>query len=214
MKKIDTVGRKFGSVFVISEQKEKVNNKIIFLCLCICGNKFTSDGYNIRAEKVRHCGCLTSQNLVKARTTHGMSYSKEYRTWEHIKDRCLREGSKDYKDYGGRGISVCNDWINSFKSFLDHVGVAPDSTHVIDRIDNDKGYEPGNVRWTTQKESSSNRRSSKRWNIFGISYRTAQEASEVHGVSRRTIANWCKSSPKCFSTFLYEFDDAMGRSKP
>lgn len=92
-------------------------------------------------------------------TIHGFFGTAEYRIWQGFRNRCLNPKNKDYPRYGGRGITVHPDWIpkNSFMSFYDHVGARPSKLHSLDRIDNSKGYEPGNVRWATPKEQATNR---------------------------------------------------------
>jgi len=88
----------------------------------------------------------------------GPSRTKEYRVWAHIKDRCYRPNDKSYHNYGGRGIGMNAEWRASYTAFLEGVGRAPSPKHSLDRIDNDKGYEPGNVRWATQEQQLRNTR--------------------------------------------------------
>lgn len=90
-----------------------------------------------------------------------MSHSKEYGIWCSMIDRCHRELNHAYARYGGRGIFVCDEWRNSFESFISHVGMRPSKNHSIDRIDNDKGYFPGNCRWATVEQQSTNKRKEK-----------------------------------------------------
>lgn len=91
-------------------------------------------------------------------TTHGMTGTKEYNAWCNIKKRCYSKSHAQYGDYGGRGISVCQRWLDSFESFFTDVGRAPSPAHTIDRSENDGNYEPGNVRWATRSEQNSHRR--------------------------------------------------------
>lgn len=92
------------------------------------------------------------------RERHGMGDTPEYEAWCHMKGRCYNPQTKQYKDYGGRGIRVCDEWRESFLAFLDHVGRRPNPQYSIHRIDNDGNYEPGNVKWATRQEQASNKR--------------------------------------------------------
>lgn len=88
---------------------------------------------------------------------HGMRYTPEYRTWTHMKVRCYNKNYESFSNYGGRGIKVCDEWLNDFVAFFNHVGKKPSPQHTLDRIDNDGNYEPGNVRWATKSEQQMNR---------------------------------------------------------
>jgi hypothetical protein len=94
--------------------------------------------------------------------THGLSHLPEYRIWLGMKRRCNDELCKDYLNYGGRGIKVCPEWMDDFQAFYDHIGPRPTLYHSIDRIENSRGYEPGNVRWATKREQQRN----TRYNVF------------------------------------------------
>lgn len=101
------------------------------------------------------------------RERHGMNKSPEHRAWVHMKQRCTNPKTRHWKHYGGRGISVCKEWIGSFLAFYAHVGSRPTPRHSIDRIDVNKGYEPGNVRWATQQEQINNTRTVRLITING-----------------------------------------------
>jgi len=94
--------------------------------------------------------------------THGMTKRPEYLAWMNAKSRCNNPKNKAWSYYGGRGISMCEEWVDDFLSFYEHVGPKPSPEHSLDRIDNDGNYEPGNLRWATKKEQSANRRCSPR----------------------------------------------------
>ncbi len=98
---------------------------------------------------------------------HGLSYTPEYRAWVGMKARCLNPRNTHYRNYGGRGITVCAAWRDSFVTFLEHVGPRQSEGHELDRIDNERGYEPGNVRWVTPAENLRNRRISRRLIVRG-----------------------------------------------
>lgn len=95
------------------------------------------------------------------REYHGMSRTPEYKTWRHMKERCLNKNDVSYSIYGGRGITVCSEWVNSFETFLKDMGKKPSKMHQIDRIDNDGNYCKDNCRWVLPCENSQNRRSTK-----------------------------------------------------
>jgi len=105
----------------------------------------------------------------------------EYRTWQNIIDRCERPGNKCHKNYGGRGITVAPEWRNDFNAFLSHVGERPGPRYTIERIDNDHGYKPGNVRWATRMEQGANKRNNINITIDGETHHVA-EWCRRHGV--------------------------------
>lgn len=111
----------------------------------------------------------------------------EYTAWRRMKVRCLTPGSKDYENYGARGISVYPGWVDNFQAFFEHIGPRPSPFHSIDRIDNSKGYEPGNVRWATIVEQNNNKRTNNVIAFGGKSQTLAQWAREI-GVPRITLS--------------------------
>lgn len=108
---------------------------------------------------------------------HGLSRTSEYRAWQTMRLRCLNPENAAYPDYGGRGIKVCERWLNSVQAFVDDMGLKPSPKHEIDRIDNDGHYEPGNCQWATRKHNDRNRRNN-RW-------------IDING-ERRVLAEWCE----------------------
>lgn len=111
-------------------------------------------------------------NIVKA-PRHGLSYLPEFNVWRAIKTRCNNKNFKSYDNYGGRGIKICKQWEDSFVEFYKYVGARPSNKHSIDRIDNNKGYEPGNVRWATANiQATNNRRNTEHANIKIKKYKT------------------------------------------
>ncbi len=149
-----------------------------WVCRCSCGQEKAVQQDHLRSEASQSCGCRVPELTRAAVTTHGESQeTPEYRTWKAIKDRCLRPGNTHFAHYGGRGISICPEWRESFEAFLAHVGRKPSSRHSIDRIDNDRGYEPGNVRWSLPQAQARNKSDSV--------YLTHPETGE-----RLTLAEW------------------------
>lgn len=128
---------------------------------CECGNIVEADATAVKRGKITSCKCYHKEMLRKRLTTHGHTLDKpspEYVTWNNMIRRCHDEKNKSFARYGGRGIQVCQEWRDSFEAFLAHVGLKPTPKHSIDRIDNLRNYEPGNVRWATLDEQARNKR--------------------------------------------------------
>lgn len=119
-------------------------------------------------------------------TTHGGSKTREWITWNSIKARCFDPDNKSFHQYGGRGITMCREWAESFPAFFAAVGPRPSPRHSIERIDNSRGYEPGNCRWATPKEQARNRRTNRAVTLNGVT-RTIAEWAEVTGIPATRI---------------------------
>ena len=160
-------------------------------CRCSCGSTLSVNYQNLRRGLSTRClRCAGAQ-----RQRHGMSHSGkggvqssvEYSAWSHMRQRCLNPDDPRWSAYGGRGIKICVGWqgAEGFKNFLACIGPKPSPKHSLDRIDNDRGYEPGNVRWATAKEQQRNRRTNCRVTIDGVC-RTQAEWLQLSGVSSPT----------------------------
>lgn len=168
-------GRRFGRLVVVEYAglSPQFPHPARFRCKCDCGNVCEVTSSRLSNGHTRSCGCLIFETLTRngfASKRHGESKSNakagfraatpEYRIWDAMKARCCNLNNKHFKNYGGRGIRVCDRWLDSFANFLADVGRRPSPNHSIDRINNDGNYEPGNVRWATRHEQNLNKRPS------------------------------------------------------
>lgn len=159
---IDLTGQTFGRLTVIKRDTSR-SKRPFWICKCTCGNIKSIVGWTLKAGKSQSCGCLGIEAVRAARTTHGQSGTRLYKTWKRMRSRCNCPTMPDYKHYGGRGISICAQWdtFKPFKKWAIANGYAPNLT--IERIDNDKGYSPQNCTWIPQTEQPKNRRPSSEW---------------------------------------------------
>lgn len=154
------IGQRYGRLVVVSlvESEAGSNVPTKWLCQCDCGNKVEVRAYNLKNGNTLSCGCLQKENAAKQKRTHGMTGTRLYFTWQHIIGRCKRKSDRAFKWYGGRGITVCEEWLNSFECFHDWAmknGYADNLT--IDRIDVNGNYCPENCRWITIEEQQRNK---------------------------------------------------------
>jgi hypothetical protein len=187
-KPIDMTGKTIGRLKVLGRAPGKANGGVKWRCRCSCGKTKMIFGQALRDPKgTTSCGCARREKTVQRSTKHGHATrggkSKEWFTWIWMRARCADPKAKDWKLYGGRGISVCPKWRASFAAFLKDVGPAPSPTHQIDRIDNDGNYEPGNVRWASPSRNCRNRRSTIRLTAGGKTM-TLPDWADALGVSR------------------------------
>lgn len=159
-------------------------------CLCTCGTRKTVLLSDLKGGKVLSCWCLHRERAArmgKANATHGESASgPEYKAWRSMLDRCCRASHKHFDRYGGRGISVCQEWRDDYLAFLEHIGRRPSSQHSLDRIWNDGNYEPGNVRWATDQQQNRNRSGVVHLEYQGICLPVAEWADRT-GIDQATI---------------------------
>lgn len=174
----DIAGKKFSLLTVVSREMNGACGAIRWKCICDCGGETVSFGSGLRAGRVTNCGCKRKIAMREGRfaLTHGMDGTKEHYAWLSMKQRCYNEKCEQYKNYGAKGVIVCDRWLNSFSNFFSDVGRAPSKKHSIDRIDCYGNYEPGNVRWATMKTQQQNRR-----NNYYIEYN-----GEI-----KSLAEWC-----------------------
>lgn len=159
------IGQRFGRLIVLRRVGDGKGSQSKWLCRCDCGNEAVAFAGNMRRGKTRSCGCLYREARGVANFKHGDTrgyrQTVEWRCWAEMRRRCYNPRSRSFQHYGGRGIKVCDRWLNSFDAFLADMGRKPPGDYSIDRIDNDGNYEPGNCRWATRHEQRMNQRNPK-----------------------------------------------------
>jgi len=155
--KIDMIGKTFGKLLVLEEMEGRDSyGSVFYKCKCTCGKEKIIRGSYIRSGHTSSCGCLG----IKTKVKHNMTKTVEHNTWVRMKQRCYNKNILRYENYGGRGIKVCDRWLNSFENFFEDMGYRPSKHHSIERIDNSGNYEPTNCVWTDKKTQARNRRNS------------------------------------------------------
>lgn len=189
------IGRIFGKLTVLSEAGRSNDKQKVYLCECECGTKTKVISGNLKKGNSQSCGCARRKTCAARMTLlnfkHGQTDTKLWRTWKGVLERTTRVTSAHFHRYGGKGITVCDQW-KSFEIFAKDVGQPPSDLHSLDRIDNSLGYFPGNVRWATPKEQAQNR-STNVWVFIDGQKMIASDAAKKIGVSKSSISRWIES---------------------
>lgn len=159
----DISGKRYGRLLV--EALTQIRRDAYWWCRCDCGSYVNVRGSFLRNGNTQSCGCLNRERAAERCkdqfTSHGASrvknHTPEYQSWTAMRRRCLKSGRDDFKNYGGRGITVCKRWMNDFSKFRADMGERPVGT-TLDRINNDRGYKPSNCRWATRVQQANNTR--------------------------------------------------------
>lgn len=178
-------GKVFGRLTVLYRDNRTLN-KVTWVCLCACGNTKSLPSAYLVHGGTKSCGCLASELTILRNTTHSKSNTPEYLIWSTMKSRCSNENVSSYHRYGGRGIKVCERWLNSFENFYEDMGPRPTNEHSIERRNGNKGYAPDNCYWATQMEQAQNRCSVRRFDYEGKSL-TLTEIAQITGKDRTTL---------------------------
>lgn len=183
--KFDLTGQQFGRLTAIKRTEDQKK----WICQCECGGVAIVLTHDLKRGWTQSCGCLARERLIAASYKHGKRHTKIYHKWLGIKNRCYNPKNKRYKNYGGRGIVVCDEWKNDFMAFYNYVSKLPNYEtpgYSIDRIDNDAGYKPGNIRWATANEQLMNRSVTIKVFINGRET-TLPELSKEYGIKYATL---------------------------
>lgn len=193
---INLKGKKFGEWTVI-QLADQHNGAFLWECQCSCGQKSLVSMSNLRGKISTKCIKCGREKASEKITTHGRTKTTEYKIWSGMKTRCYNKNNQAYKNYGGRGITICDKWRKSFQAFYDYIGKRPSNKHTIDRINNDRNYEPGNVRWATRHEQANNKRPSK------LNKLTGEEAKYIlneYSKEKKSALELAKKFNVCYQT--------------
>lgn len=182
-KPLDLVGDKYGRLTVLEKMTERHNGCVVWQCQCDCGNYDYVTTGELRYGRHISCGCYQKERASQANITHGHSGSRLYGIWCAMIKRCENEHAKSYKNYGGRGVSVCDEWrrdFNAFQEWANQHGYSDKLT--IDRKNVNAGYNPENCRWATRSEQMNNTRRTRHFEHNGETH-TLREWSEITGFS-------------------------------
>lgn len=192
MKTRDIIGQRFGRLVVFRMGgKDKKQNRL-WQCQCDCGNITEVRAYELKAKNpTKSCGCymreVNAKRMRQQSRTHGGYKSPEYAVWAQMIQRCTNANHKRFGDYGGRSITICDRWLNSFENFLADMGARPTDKHTIERTNNDGRYEKSNCQWITRLEQARNKRNNlKPITHQGITFLLVEWAEHL-GIPYKTL---------------------------
>lgn len=223
--KYPNIGDKFGMLEVVSPSIYRTKeHKIAYMCQCECGSQRAYRATALRSGLIKSCGCKRQKNFYKSWAEYYKAHPSiktrrlkgTYQSWRAIKARCLNHNNTGYKYYGGRGITICERWAESFQNFLDDMGIRPDGLS-IGRINNDGNYEPGNCRWETNKEQANNTSRTIRIDGESLQYRLERlgvSEEKMSMVKYRILKGWTEedaiNTPKFFPNNDIKIGDRFG----
>ena len=182
----DISGQKFGRLTALYKL-HNTKGRTKWLCVCECGKLTEVSCDHLTSGHTKSCGCLRKNECKKVHTKHSKCHTRIYNIWVKIKSRCYNENDICFYNYGARGIAVCDEWKDDFQAFYDwSMANGYDDSLTIDRIDNNKCYEPNNCRWATQKQQQRNRRNNRHFTYNGETH-CLSEWCEILGLKYKTV---------------------------
>ena len=180
----------FGRLTVLQRAANTKDGKARWECLCVCGTTTVVDGRELRRGHTESCGCLArelaAQRIGSLGRKHGLSTTHMYKIWMGMRMRCYNPNEPAFKDYGARGITVCERWLSSFETFYADMHPRPSAKHTIERLRNNEGYSPTNCIWALRSQQVRNRRNNVFLTHNGITQCLADWAGTI-GIGRRTL---------------------------
>lgn len=184
---LNLIGQRFGRLTVIDKAEKYKDGHTMWLCRCDCGNEKAVLEKTLKNGKTKSCGCLRTEMLINRLTIHGLRHTRIHNIWRGIKQRCYNSKRKSFVFYGGRGITMCDEWNNDFMSFYNwSMSNGYSDNLTIDRIDVNGNYEPNNCRWATKKEQMNNMRTNRLLTYNGETH-TIAEWSDILNVGGKTL---------------------------
>lgn len=179
-------GQRFGRWLVLDEAGRNKANAVLWLCRCDCGTERAVRTHGLRSGKTQSCGCYNRERIVQSSRTHGLSNTPLWNSWRNMISRTTNTKDKNYSYYGGRGISVCAEWRESFEAFVRDMGPSHEAGLTLDRINVDGNYEPENCRWATPLEQGRNKRNNRLLTFNGRTMPLSEWAENV-GIDHTVI---------------------------
>lgn len=192
------IGDKFTRLTIISTPFTMKGRKFI-KCKCDCNNTISVRIDKLKSNHTRSCGCLQKEKVSQSSRTHGQSKTRLYQIWCHMKNRCYKDNNSFYEVYGGRGIIICEEWLNSPEVFMEWSNKNGYSDNLqIDRINNNGNYSPNNCRWVSCSENIRNQRLLRSTNTSG--YRGVSLRKDTNRYTARIVVDYKEISLGCFDT--------------
>ena len=182
----DLTGEKYGRLTVLNREPNGKTHNTRWKCQCECGNIVIVFGFSLKSKDTQSCGCLHKEKSTK----HNMYGTRIYSILDGMKSRCYNKNSKRYKNYGGRGIRICDKWLDKEKGFINFYNWALKNGYrddlTIDRIDVNGNYEPSNCRWITNSEQQNNKRNNH-YILYNNEKHTLAEWSKIYKINESTL---------------------------